>query len=278
MITAGETYFSDEYLVENEETGQLDDANVTVTITLPNGSTDTPTLQHPSLGVYSFTYPTSLVGRHPFTVSATGGFLGSTVVKLAEDMFHVDDASTAVQLVSLRETKDFLNIAQDKTQNDEEIRRKIVAASAMVERATNLWHHTTVVETLPSTSPLFLTSLPVTAMISVQQDSTTFDAATYRVTQYGELAPGYGYPYVPWATTASYADLTVTYEAGETTVPVDVREAVLKTVLDLWESQRGAASLPLQAGLEEVEQVTLDALSAEAEKLLRPWLRGPVMA
>lgn len=278
MITIGETYVSDEYLLENGETGELDDATVTVTITLPNGSTDTPTLQHPAVGVYSFTYPTTLAGRHDFTVTATAGFLGPTVVKLGGDVFHVDDASTAVQLVGLRETKEFLNIPQDKTQDDEELRRKIVAASDLVEDATRLWHRATVVEEFTPARVLVLSSLPVVSVTSVEQSGSTIDAAAFEVSAAGILQPLYTAN--PWSAGWGNTNrVTVTYEAGETAVPPAVREAVLKTVLSLWESQRGASLLPLQGGLtDDQPPPTMDALPPEAERLLERWRKAPAIA
>lgn len=273
MITIGETYLSDEYVVENPETGQPENVTVTVTVHLPNGSTDSPTPTNEETGVYSFGYGTVLAGRHPFTVLATGGFLGSTVLVLGEDVFNVDDASTAAALVGLRETKEHLGIRASVTEHDEELRRVIVTASDLVERETRLWHRATVVEQFSPSRTLVLSSLPVVSVTSIDQQGSTIDPAGFEVSAEGILQPLYtAWPWgLAWGNTNR---ITVTYEAGETFVPTPVREAVLHTVAELWESQQGPAALPLQGGGDEEQApLRLDAIPPAAMRLLGPWLR-----
>lgn len=265
MITAGETYLSDNYLLKDED-GNPAAATVTVLVTLPNDSTDTPTVTSDELGTYAFNYATQIAGRHVFTVQATGGFLGSTVLSLGGDVFHVDEpATTAVQLVGLAETKAYLNIPES-TADDEELRAAIVSASMRVEDETQLWHRRTVTQTLAPAPTLVLASLPVLSVTSVTQGGVTTDAGLYEV-QSGIIASPTGARLWP----AGLGQVTVAYEAGVTAVPAVIREAVLVTVKALWRAQRGASRLPLQGGDEQFAPPA--SLPLEALLLLRPYVQ-----
>lgn len=281
MIEVGETYSSTAFYVRDPD-GNLDDAgSATYTMTLPSGFVQAPApLAHDATGTYSFDYLTAVEGRHSFTVTATGGVLGGLVKKLGGDAFHVDSSTTAVQLVGLTEVKQYLDKDLERTEDDEELREFIAAASNLVEEETRLWHRATITERCTPTSVIFLSSLPVVSLTSVEQGATTFDVGSYRLTPGGGVAAAYGWTWAPWALTASLDDVVVTYEAGETVVPPAVRQAVLITVADAWESQRGAAGLPLAEGEggDLVEPRPEWTLPPEAVGKLRPWLKGPVIA
>lgn len=278
MITVGETYQSDAYDVLNpavlDGDGQPSPqtgTTVTVGVVLPDLSVDTAAVSETTPGTYVFTYTTTRAGRHEFSVRATQGFLGSTVLVLGEDVFNVQPAASGA-LVGLREAKDRLGIERDIVDDDEEIRSKILAASQLVEQETRLWHRVTVVESFrPGRTPV-LSQLPVVSVTSLEQVGSTpvAGAGVVEVDEAGVLTPVYGAVAWPWAWPNSNS-VTVTYEAGEEVVPVAVQEAVLTTVEEMWSATRGPANLPLASDEAEFEADTGYALPAAAQKALKPW-------
>lgn len=82
--------------------GQLADAGaVTLTVTRPDGSTTSPTLDHPSVGVYQYDLQTPIPGRYTARFVATGANAGST-----EDVFDVTAA--ALGHVTVVDVSDYL--------------------------------------------------------------------------------------------------------------------------------------------------------------------------
>lgn len=281
MIEVGETYSSVTYEVRDPDGVLADAGSVTYSMTLPTGFVQAAVaLAHDGVGQYSFDYLTAMEGRHAFDVIATGGVLGSMVRKLGGDVFNVDSANTWVQLVGLLEAKEFLGKDPDRSDDDDELRRFIGAASELVENETRLWHRVNVVERLRPTTPLFLSSLPVVSVTAVEQGTTVFDVGTYRLDPVGALYPAYGSVYPPWVYTPSVDDVVVTYVAGEQVVPVAVREAVLLTLADAWETQRGPAALPLSDVGDQAEVLPRESWTLPPEALgkLAPWRKGPVIA
>lgn len=284
MITVGETYQSDAYDVLNPAVLDVDGhptpttgTTVTIDVVLPDLSLDSATPDETSPGTYVFAYTTTRAGRHEFSVTATAGFLGSTVVELGGDVFNVEPATSGA-LVGLREAKDRLGIERDIVDDDEEIRAMLVAASQLVEQETRLWHRATVTETFPAGRTPVLSQLPVVSVTSIGQvGSTPVDGSGVEVDPAGVLTPLYGSVVWPWAWPNTNR-LTVTYEAGEEVVPVAVRQAVLVTLDEMWSAQRGPAALPLANDDDEFEASTGYALPAAAQKLLEPWRKLPGIA
>lgn len=285
MITVGETYQSDAYDVLNPAVLDGDGhpspqtgTTVTVGVVLPDLSVDTAAVSETTPGTYVFSYTTTRAGRHEFSVRATQGFLGSTVLVLGEDVFNVQPATSGA-LVGLREAKERLGIERDIVDDDEEIRSKILAASQMVEQATRLWHRATVVETFPSGRAPVLSQLPVVSVTSLEQvgSAPVAGAGVVEVDAAGVMTVLTGSVTWPWSWPNTNR-VTVTYEAGEEGVPVAVQEAVLATVEDMWSAQRGPANLPLASEEAEFEAVTAYALPAAAQKALEPWRKLPGIA
>lgn len=269
----GETYRG--AFTVKDSTGALAAADTTtVTVTKPDGTTSTPTATMGATGNYTWSFTPTLAGRHPFTVRTV---LGGVTQDIPPDVFHVDDDTAWVPLVALDDAKDHLGMDRDRTVDDAELRRAIVAASRDVENATRLWARRTVVDVVPPDPIVRLKSRPVISVTSVAQGATTFGASTYRLNSYGQLVAPAGSGAVPWSTGSSYADLTVTYVAGETAVPLEVREAVLITLAEQWgPSQRGAAALPLDAAEPPFEPDVgrpAGEVPPEAQAKLRPWLK-----
>ena len=100
---------------------------VVATITLPDGSTSTPSVTNSGTGLYDVSYTPSTSGRHLIRWVATG-----TNASAYQDDFTVRDG-THLSIVGLDEVKSHLNIPSTNTDLDEELRRFVDAASDLAE-------------------------------------------------------------------------------------------------------------------------------------------------
>jgi len=124
MYEAGDTYTN--AITVKDATGTLVDAgSVSVLVTLPDQSTASPSVLHPSTGNYSFNYVTTQVGQHTFTWTATGSnaFVQSDVFNVAAPAF----------VISLDQARKGLGLAAANTVNDEDLRLFIQAATPIME-------------------------------------------------------------------------------------------------------------------------------------------------
>jgi hypothetical protein len=241
LTILGETYTD---LVEiKDATGVLGGATVSGIITLPDGTTTTPTIGNPQVGEYPIDYLTTQVGRHEMVITATSGVLGTIVRKLFR-VFYVDPSSMP-WLVSLADAKDYLNIPQDRTTNDAELGHFIAVASEFVEARTQSYHAQTVTERyvfprLGGENVLILRKSPVTAVSAVIENGLTTLVGNYQVNAVGNYI---------WRTSGWWSSpVDVTYTVGATTgggsvMPERVRHAVLVVLKHLWTTQRG--TLPM---------------------------------
>lgn len=65
------------WTVKDDDGNPVAPASATLTITLPDGSTTTPTLENPSVGVYEYDYVNAAAGPHSALFATTG--TGTTV-------------------------------------------------------------------------------------------------------------------------------------------------------------------------------------------------------
>lgn len=248
--------------------------SVSVVFTLPDQTTAGPfALARRSLGVYEYDYVTTVEGLYSWHVTV----VGADVLGAQTDVFNVDGPASSFPLLGLDEAKAHLNIAATVHDDDEELRRMIVSASALVEAETRLWRRRTVAQELDPRPRLYLTSRPVISVTSVVQDGATLTG--YELSPIGDVLRATAAGARPWSGTGK---VTVTYEAGETIVPPPVREAVLLTIAEIWKSQRGPVRSPLRGGSgyedPDAEPSIAYALPYGAQKLIEPWARGPLMA
>lgn len=218
-----------------DSTGALANATaVTCTVTLPDGSTSTPTVTNATTGAYSATYTPASAGRFTVRWVATGSNASAFT-----DTFDVRDGSTT-GLVSVSDLKAYLNITS--TTNDEELRRFIMSASDLAERVTGrTFRRLTFTETLPGLDKcLLLPSFPVISITSVVEDDATIGASGYVADlRSGVLTRGTRRLPIPWGET-----VVVTYVAGETNPPATAYELVLELARHMWRTQRGAQPSP----------------------------------
>lgn len=248
--------------------GTAGTATVSVSVTLPDGTVSVLAPVFTSPNHYDVLYPTTQIGRHVVTASATGLDLGSFVATWAPDIFHVDSAVTMAALVGLDEAKVRLNAS--KATNDAELLDFIMKASASVEARTRLWHRATITDTFRRRTirTVYLRKAPAVSITSVVENGVTLDAGTY------QLGGGNGLikPGSSWS--AGDGSLVVTYLAGETVVPLDVREGVLMLLEHMWSTQRGPVARSLSAAAAEAEYDPRSAYAwpRRVEEQLEPYI------
>lgn len=212
---------------------------VTLTVTLPDGTTTAPSVTHPGVGSYAATYTPTQFGRHGVRWVATGVNAAAFT-----DAFTVLDPAE-IPVVSLSEVKRHLNITA--ATSEEELRALIVVAQEAGERHTGrVFGRRTVTQSLTGgRNALALSSLPVLSVTTVAEDGTTLTSDDYTA----DLDAGVLYRAAGglW----DYSDpktVQVTYVAGYTAQPATDRQGVLEMIRHLWDTQRGSmAMLPRAA-------------------------------
>jgi hypothetical protein len=199
-----------------------------VTITLPDGTPNTPTLANPSTGIYTFTYTATQAGHHAWRAVTTSPDTAYT------DSFNVQEAAPGL-ILSLDEARSYLNFEAAQTVSDEELREFVEAATPIIEGEVGSVIRRTVTHTIyRSCPPIPLQETPVISLTSAAILRTgTAVAVTNMVEDQGLLysktvTP---FPTEPW---------TLTYVVGRTVIPRPILEATGEVIKNLWSSQRGA--------------------------------------
>lgn len=213
-----------------------DAGTMTISITLPDGTTDGGTVTSSSPGVYRYDYTTTQPGRHVYRWTATGA---NSAGYPTSDMFEVLPADPG-QLVSLVEAREQLNITG--TANDAEILRMLQAITEPVERYVGAVGRRTWTETFDGgQTKIALLHFPVLSITQVVESGAVLVSSGYMVKPNAGVLTRVsgGYP-TRWRTGAD--NITVTYEAGRVITGEHIRQAVLIILQHLWETQRGGFS------------------------------------
>lgn len=254
---------------------------VTLTVTLPDGTTTAPSVTNPSTGVYQATHQPTMSGRHAVQWVATGANASSYA-----DVFDVRDPSPPY-IVSLADAKQFLNITASA--DDEEIRGYIESATRVVENIAGPVLPRTYSEVHQSGRVIVLNHAPVislTSLIPVQTGGITYavgdldlDLTTgivrriVALTYIGEISP-FAYFWGP---------LRVTYVAGRRVIPANMTLAARIIIGHLWETQRAQVGRVARGGRFGTDEISFSpevgfAVPRRAIELLDPDRRAPVMA
>ena len=237
---------------------------VTLTITLPDGTTVSPAVANPptATGLYQVDYVPVQAGRHWARWTSTSPTAAYT------DQFDVRPAETAA-IVSLADVRRNLNMTTHV--EDEELRGVVEAATRVVEDIVGpvvVRSHTE----RHSGRLLVLRHAPVVAVTSVTPDY----GPAYAPTELDvDLAAGL----VRLASGGSFGSVTVVYTAGRRIVPANITEAAMAVVKWLWDSQRGPGVLP-RFGEGEVLPTGAgwSDIPNRARRLLAPDAKGPLVA
>lgn len=215
---------------------------VALTITLPDGTTTAPTVVNPPTptGTYAYDYVTTslagrVTGRWLFTMAT-----GKTTAYVEE--FDVRPADPGY-VMSLASVKEHLNIPTTNTTDDEELRDWLESVTRLIESKAGEVTRKSFTERHNGGGSLWLRHPPVLSVTTIApwlSAGTTYAAADVRATDSGrvELLSGGCFSGGPFA---------VTYVAGRAIVPANIIGAAKIILKHLWETQRGASALPLQA-------------------------------
>jgi hypothetical protein len=113
-----------------DATGVLEDPSpVACTITLPDLTTATATLNHVSLGVYQALYIITQVGQHSLVL--TGTVSGYTFTQ--SDVFNVAAGASSTFVVSLADARTAVGLPSTDVSKDEALRTVIAGATPVME-------------------------------------------------------------------------------------------------------------------------------------------------
>jgi hypothetical protein len=220
-------------------------ATVTLTLTLPDGTTFTPTVPAPSVaGQLRYDYSPPVPGHYKVKWVTTGPQIAYT------DVFDVKDDEPPM-LMSLADMKQTLGIDPQFTDDDDELRAKLAAITSAIEHyKSEVVVPRTVTEDIDGVQRfrrVRLSAVPVIAIISVQsQDgNTVYNPANLKA----DVPTGYvkvmsGPPLV--------GDLTFVTTAGYRQIPYNYIEGGKVLLSHIWESRRGPGGTGGVVGPEEL--------------------------
>jgi hypothetical protein len=147
----------------NTDTGgnPQDAATVTLTITLPDGTSATPQVNHAGLGSYTAQYTTTQAGHHIVLWQA----VDATYPGAFADTFEVQPSADPT-IVSLAEAKDILHLG-DTVQFDADLQGFNAAATNVIEYMCGPVVQQIVTETIPARGTVtILSKQPVIELVS----------------------------------------------------------------------------------------------------------------
>jgi hypothetical protein len=202
----------------DEDGAPADPTSITLTITLPDGTTVTPAPTHPETGVYLLDYLPTVVGLHSVAWVATG--VNATSPPL--DSFHVE-AANLPPIVSLTEARRYIGKRAVGAATDGDVAAVALVATSLAELVTGKsWRRRVVTETLTPVNGRVWTTWPnilsVTSVAGAAVDPVNV------VADAGVIRTGYGSP------------VEVVYVTGPPggVVPPTIREGVLEMIRALW--------------------------------------------
>lgn len=212
---------------------------VTLTVTLPDGTTATPTVANPETGVYAVDYPATAAGRHTVRWTATGSAY--------TDVFNVRDQAS-LALISLAALKGQVNM--DSTTDDRELRTVIGAATGVIERhLRQVVARRAVSELVRASRPVWAVALRKTPVINLSAVASLDGLATWDV---DDLAVDAETGIVTVLRgPALCGQLRFNFTAGMAVVPGHILEAAEIIAAHLWETQRMGLTRDPRAAVDE---------------------------
>ena len=207
-----------------------------LTVYLPDGTEDTPTVGTPTLGVYGADYVPTVPGPYRWWLRTTSPATAKT------GSFNVRPVIER-SIISLADFKAQANM--EFPDDDEELRPYLEAATGVVERYLK---KAVVRRTITEThtvrgGPLVLNWTPVMSLTAVatSDGATTWDVSGLTVSSAGVVIPSSG---------LIGGEVEVTYVAGMAEIPAEWILAALIICQHLWETQRGQSGGPVAGGLD----------------------------
>lgn len=211
--------------------------SVTLTITLPDGTTATPTVTAAGSGVYTASYIPTQRGRHVAAWVATG-----TNASAHTATYNVIDP--AADIIGLADAQAYLNCVDPDL--EDELRGVLNAVSEVCERFTKkTWRRQTVVETYSVCDDADFIQLrhqPVVSVTTVTENGVTLSASDYTLDgRLGLLKRGSYLTDIDWL--EGFQNVTVTYVTGPPAgvVPANILQGCRLLLHHMWTTQRGNA-------------------------------------
>ncbi|OFW64732.1 MAG: hypothetical protein A2135_10070 [Actinobacteria bacterium RBG_16_67_15] len=217
-----------------------DPATVTASVTLPDGTTSSPTPTQVGPGVWEVLYTTSQAGRHTLAVTGSGGDLGTIVVK-HDDVINAE--ATGGLLVSVGEALAHMRATGTiTTDGDLEHARWLclVATDAVQGDLGRTFVRQAVVDTLDGgKTVLILLSYPVISVTSITENGTALSVGDYTTNlRLGHVQRGSSLAPQRWSN--GYQNIVATYVIGERIVPPIARKVALNGIERMWQSSQQA--------------------------------------
>jgi|SRR6266536_2928749 len=244
---------------------------VTLTVTKPDGATDTPSVANPpaTTGQYTVRYTPTVAG--PYRVRWVG--TDATNPQSYTDAFDVRDSGPPL-LFSLADAKSILNVSA--TANDAKLRSLIESATAAVEFLVGSVVRRSVSERYETygADTIVLRSAPVISVSSITR--IYIGGPTYTVSDLDvdtdtgiiQNVNGRGF----------YGPLRLAYVAGRTTLPAAIRDGARLILKHLWDVQNGLTGLPRLSEMTDRGTTVIPGLGYDlpnrAVELLHPYTRS----
>lgn len=207
---------------------------VALTITLPDGTTATPSVTNPpaSTGVYVYDYTTTMAGRHAVR------WVFTTPNAAFTDIFDVRPADPGY-ILSVADAKRHLNLVLDT--DDEELRQHLEALTDYVENKVGPCVRRTVSEVCDGSGIWsYITTrrqiLSVTSVVVLRDGSTPVNLSNIDIDGARgilRMKDGTWFPTEPFR---------ITYVVGRLVIPANITLAAKLLLQYTWETQRGIGS------------------------------------
>ena len=203
---------------------------ITLTITLPDGTTATPTPTPNGTGLFQVDYAPTMAGRHPYRWVATGANASAY-----SGVFDVRPADPGY-IVSLADAKAHLNKTTGNSPDDEELRGFVEYATEKIEDWTGVTYarrtfsnerHTVAYGT--SDVPLY--HGPITSVASITSADATVTWTPGNFSLDGRWVRRVSGSYL-------YGDVLFTYTAATIVTPAKVIVCAKEIIRWSWDSQR----------------------------------------
>lgn len=247
LVDQGETYSFRLKVTDNTGAAGAPGTTPTVTVTLPDNTTTTPTITPNGTGLFDIDLLTTLTGRYTWTATATGGVLGNATRKWAGTLDVEDPAALLI------DTTDALNHLRASGiitlgADLEQMRWLCHVATDAVERDLGyVLVRRTITDTFDGdgSSALDLRLVPprvsdsgFLTVTSVVENGVTLTAGTDYVLRRSGWSLRRG-----TTTTATYwrygtENITVVYTAGCTNPPPIARKVALNGVQRMWQASQ----------------------------------------
>lgn len=253
----------------HDQNGALADATaVTLTVTKPDRTTETPAVTHPSTGIYRCDYTPAVAGPYRVRWVATGTNASSTT-----DAFDVRE-DTPLLMFSLTDARNMLN--RSNAADNEKIRDLIESTTSIVEDIVGPVVPRTVTEVIrPSGnfSYFVLNEVPVISLTSITpviNGTPTYDITDFDIDgETGVIQEKVGRGVVGMQ--------RIVYVSGRTILPAAIRDAGRMTLRYLWSMQIGPHSGPRDMTAPIASASNIQTLGRELPpavlELLRPYAK-----